>query len=204
MNSLQAVTRQAARGLLKHAARVSPGERVEWAQAMINELDYLSPDMSAIGWAFGCLSVCYSERIRAMVRPFESPPRWVLVLEMLVCFLPLTLLFSSVIQRGLHGGFTAQSALLYGSATILGPLGLAAALRSILSKSGGIGRAAIAALCLLAAWTFAAYSAQILTFGQTHLSDWWREYVLIAVLPILAVLHVVFINSHRRGSLVTA
>jgi hypothetical protein len=141
---LSSSTRQAARGLLKHAARVSPGERVEWAQAMINELDYLSPDMSAIGWAFGCLSVCYSERIRAMVRPFESPPRLVLVLEM------------------------------------------------------------IAALCLLAAWTFAAYSAQILTFGQTHLSDWWREYVLIAVLPILAVLHVVFINSHRRGSPVTA
>ena len=200
MKALQGVTRRVARGLLKHAAMVSPGERAEWAQAMSNELDYLSPDMSAIGWAFGCLSVCYSERIRAMVRPFESPPRWVLVLEMLVCFLPLTLLFSAVVQRGLHGGFTPQAALLYGSATILGPLGLAAALRSIFAKSAGMNRAAIAGLCLLAAWTLAAYSTQILTFGQTHLSDWWREFVLIAVLPILAVLHVAFINSRSLSS----
>lgn len=200
MKALQGVTRRVARGLLKHAAMVSPGERAEWAQAMSNELDYLSPDMSAVGWALGCLLVCYSERIRAMVRPFESLPRWVLVLEMLVCFLPLTLLFSAVVQRGLHGGFTPQAALLYGSATILGPLGLAAALRSIFAKSAGMNRAAIAGLCLLAAWTLAAYSTQILTFGQTHLSDWWREFVLIAVLPILAVLHVAFINSRSLSS----
>jgi hypothetical protein len=200
VNALQGVTRRVARGLLKHAAMVSPGERAEWAQAMSNEFDYLSPGMSAVGWALGCLLVCYSERIRAMVRPFESLPRWVLVLEMLVCFLPLTLLFSAVVQRGLDGGFTPQAALLYGSATILGPLGLAAALRSIFSKSAGMNRAAIAGLCLLAAWTLAAYSTQILTFGQTHLSDWWREFVLIAVLPILAVLHVAFINSQSLSS----
>jgi hypothetical protein len=189
---------------MKHAAMVSPGERAEWAQAMVNELDYLSPDMSAIGWALGCIFVCYSERIRAMIRPLETLPRWILVLEMLVCLLPLTLLFSAVVQRGLHGGFSLQAGLLYCSATILGPLGLAAALRLIFFKAGGMSRAAIAGLCLLAAWTLAAYSAQILTFGQIHLSDWWREFVIIAVLPTLAVLHLVFINSHRRGSLVAA
>lgn len=174
MNSLQIATRQVARGLVKHAAMISPGERAEWARAMINELDYLSPDMSAVGWALGCIWVCYSERIRAMVRSLESLPRWVLAIEMLVCFLPLTMLFSAVVQRGLHGGFTPQAALLYGSATILGSLGLAA------------------------------YSAQILTFGQSHLYGWWREFVLIAVLLLLAVLHLVFINSHRRASLVAA
>ncbi len=186
------------RGLVAHAAAVSPGERAEWVQAMSNELDYLPPDTSAIGWALGCLLVCYSERIRAMVRPFESLPRWVLVLEMLVCFLPLTLLFSAVVQRGLHGGFNIEEGALYISATILGPAGLAAALRSIVSSSIGVCRAAIVALCVLAAWTLAAYSLQILTFGQSHLSDWWREFVLIAALPFLAVLHLVFINSHRR------
>ena len=204
MNSFQAVTGKAARGLVKHAARISPPERAEWAQAMINELDYLSPDMSALGWALGCIWVCYSERIRAMIRSLKSLPRWVLVLEMLVCFLPLTLLFSAVVQRGLHGGFTPPEALLYGSATILGPLGLAAAFRSIFTQSASMSRAAIVALCLLAAWTLAAYSTQILTFGQSHLSDWWREFVLISVLPVLAVLHVVLLNSQRRASLVAA
>jgi hypothetical protein len=43
-----------------------------------------------------------------------------------------------------------------------------------------------------------------LTFGQSHLYDWWREFVLIAVLPALAVIHLVFINSQRRGSLIAA
>ncbi len=139
-----------------------------------------------------------------MVRSLKYLPPWVLVLEMLVCFLPLTLLFSAVVQRGLHGGFAPPEALLYGSATILGPLGLAAALRSIFTPSASMSRAAILALCLLAAWTLAAYSTQILTFGQSHLADWWQEFVLIAVLPIIAVLHVVFINSHRRVPLVAA
>jgi hypothetical protein len=189
---------------LKHAVVASPKERADWARAMINELDYLPPDMSAVGWALGCVFVCYSERTRAMIRSLESLPRWVLALEMLVCFLPLTLLFTAVVSRGLHGGFTLQAALLYCSGAVLGPLGLLAALRSVFFKSGGLSHATIAGLCLLAAWTLAAYSAQILTFGQSHLSDWWREFVLIAVLPALAVIHLVFINSQRRGSLIAA
>jgi hypothetical protein len=201
VNSLQVLTRSMARGLLRHAAMAAPKERADWAQAMINEFDHLSPDTSAVGWAAGCLFVCYTERIRAMIRPLESLPRSLFIVEMLVCLLPLTLLFLAVVQRGLHGGFAPQAALLYGSATILGPVGLAAALRSIFFKPGGMSRAAIAGLCLLAAWTFAAYSAQILTFGQSHLSDWWREFVLIAVLPALAVIHLIYINSHRHGSL---
>lgn len=204
MKTLHAITQRAARRLIKHAATVAPGERAEWAQAMTNELDYLSPDLSAVGWALGCLWACYAERIRAMVRSLDSLPRWVLVVEMVVCFLPLSWLFSAVVQRGLHGGFTSPEALLYGSATILGPLGFAAAVRSIVSKSRAMSRATITALCVLAAWTLAAYSAQLLTFGHSHFSEWWREFVLIAVLPTLAVLHVVFINSHRRGSLVAA
>jgi hypothetical protein len=179
---------------------VSPAERSEWAQAMVNELDYLSPGMSAVGWALGCIFVSYSERIRAMIRPFESLPRSILVLEVLVCFLPLALLFLAVLQTGAHGGFTPQAFLLYCSGAVLGPVGLAAGFRTIFFTSGGMSRATLAGLCLLAAWTLAAYSAQILTFGQGHLSDWWREFVIIAVLPTLAVLHLIFINSRRRGS----
>jgi hypothetical protein len=204
MNALQFVTRRAARALVRHAAKVSPGERAEWAHAMINELDYLSPDMSAVGWALGCIVVCYSERIRTMIRPFESLPRWILVLEVLVCFLPLALLFFAVLQTGTHGGFTRQAFLLYCSGTVLGPVGLAAGFRSIFFKDRRMSRAALTGLCLLAAWTLAAYSAQILTFGQSHLSDWWREFVIIAVLPTIAVIHLVSINSRGRGSLVAA
>ena len=139
-----------------------------------------------------------------MIRSLKSLPRWALALEMLVCFLPLTLLFSAVVQRALHGGFTQQEFWLYCSGAILGPLGLAAAVRSIFFRPAALSRAMMTGLCLLAAWTLAAYFAQILTFGQSHVSDWWREIVIIAVLPTLAVLHLVFINSHRQNSLVVA
>ncbi len=132
-----------------------------------------------------------------MFRSLESLPRSLVILEMVVCFLPLTVLFSAVLQRGLHGGFDRGEAVLYISASMLGPLGFAAALRSIFSKSAAVSRAAIVALCVLAAWTLAVYSLQMLTFGQSRLSDWWREFVLIAVLPVLAVLHLAFINRRR-------
>ncbi len=77
----------------------------------------------------------------------------------------------------------------------------AAALGSIFSKSAAVSRAAIVALCVLAAWTLAVYSLQMLTFGQSRLSDWWREFVLIAVLPVLAVLHLAYINRRRYSLL---
>lgn len=202
MNALQVVTARVARRFVKHAAMALPKERADWAQAMINELDYLPPDLSAVRWALGCIFVSYSQRMHAMIRSLQSLPRWLLGLEMLVCFLPLTLLFSSVILTGLRGGFDLQVCLLYCSGAVLGPLGLLAALRAMFFKSGGISRAAIAGLCLLTAWTLAAYSAQILTFGQSHLSDWWREFVIIAVLPAFAVIHLVFINTHRRASFI--
>ena len=137
-----------------------------------------------------------------MIRSLESLPRWMLSLEMLMCFLPLTLVFSTVVLAGAHGGYTLQAWLLYCSGSVLGPLGLMAAFRSLFLARGGMSRATIAGLCMLAAWTLAAYASQILTFGQSHLSDWWREFVIIAVLPTLAVLHLVSINFYRRGSLV--
>jgi hypothetical protein len=188
-----------ARGLMKHAAAISPQERAEWTQAISNELDYLSPGMCAVRWALGCVLVCYSERIYTMIRSLGSLPRWTLVLEMLMCFTPLTLVFSNVVLTGVHGGFTPLTFLLYGSGSVLGPLGLAAAFRSIFSVPGGMSRAAIAGLCLLSVWTLAAYTLQLVTFGQSNLSDWWREFVIIAVLPGLAILHLVSINFHRRG-----
>ena len=191
-------------GLTAHAARILPPERSEWSQAMIHEVDNLASASAAVRWAVGCVFAGYVERMRTMVRSLISLPRWILALEMLLCFLPLTLLFSAVVLTGAQGRFTLQTCLLYCSGSVLGPLGLAAAFRSVFFKRGWMNRITIAALCLLAAWTLTAYSAQILSFGQTHLPDWWREFVLIAVLPAFAVLHLVLINSHGRGAPVAA
>jgi uncharacterized membrane protein YhdT len=60
-----------------------------------------------------------------------------------------------------------------------------------------VSRATIIVLALLAAWTVLAYSAQALQ--HVAFLSTWREYVLIALLPALAVVHLLQINSERRA-----
>jgi hypothetical protein len=192
------LSKHVARGLMKHAVRVSPQERAEWAQAMATELEYLPPDLQAVRWALGCVSASYIERMNPMLRSLAALPRPVLAMEMLICFLPLTLVFSTVINAASHGGYTSQAFLLYCSGSLLGPLGLAAAFHSIFLAPGRMSRTVIVGLGLLTVWTLAAYTSQLVNFGQSRLTDWWQEFVIIAVLPALAVLHLASITFNKQ------
>jgi uncharacterized membrane protein YhdT len=183
--------------LLKHAARVSPPARKEWFQAMINELDHVPRDTSALWWALGCTLVSYLERMRSMTRPITNLPRWLLSLEMAICLVPLTWLFIAVLSMVARERMSLEYGILAGSATVLGPIGLTVAMRIVFVARGSVGRATTIALALLAVWTVVAYSGQVLQDG-TFLST-WREYVLIAVLPVLAAVHLLRINSERRA-----
>jgi hypothetical protein len=191
------LSKHVARGLMKHAVRVSPKERAEWAQAMATELEYLPPDLQAVRWALGCILASYIGRMNNMLRSLAALPRWVLAMEMLICFLPLTLVFLTAINTASHGGYTSQAFLLYCSGSLLGPLGLAAAFHSIFLAPGRMSRTVIVGLGLLSVWTLAAYTSQLVNFGQSRLADWWQEFVIIAVLPALAVLHLASINFNR-------
>jgi uncharacterized membrane protein YhdT len=188
--------------LLKHAAWVSPPDRKEWAQAMLNELDHVPSDASALWWALGCTFVSYRERMRSVTRPMTNLPRWLLSLEMAVCLVPLTWLFIAVISMMVGERMPSEYGILAGSAALLGPLGLAVAARIVFDARGSVGRATTIVLTLLAAWTVLAYSGQVLQNG-TFLST-WREYVLIAVLPVLAAVHLLRINSERRAPIAIA
>ena len=192
------------RAIANHAITVSTDERAEWIRAMTREMEHLPPGVSTVGWALSCMSISYSERIRIMIRSLKALPRWILVLEMLLFFLPLTLLCAAVVRSGSQGGFSPQILLLYFSGTVLGPLGLLAAFATLFLKRDGLSPATIAALGLLTVWNVAAYTAQIFSAEQVHLAQWWREFVLIAILPTLAVLHLVSINSSLRASPVSA
>jgi hypothetical protein len=198
MISTARLSKHVAHGLMKHAVRVSPKERAEWAQAMATELEYLPPDLQAVRWALGCIVASYLERMNVMLRSLAALPRSVLAMEMLICFLPLTLVFSTVINAATHGGYTSQAAfMLYFSGSLLGPLGLAAAFHSIFLTPGRMSRTVIVGLGLLTVWTLGAYTSQLVNFGQSRLADWWHEFVIIAVLPALAVLHLASINFNR-------
>jgi hypothetical protein len=49
--------------LARHAARMLPGTRSPWAQAMRRELDYIADDRVALRWALGCVLASYRVRL---------------------------------------------------------------------------------------------------------------------------------------------
>ena len=197
MTSGQANARKLAVLLVKHAAWVSPPDREEWSQAMISELDHVPRGAAALWWALGCTFASYLERMRIMTRSLTNLPRWLLALEMAVCLVPLTWLFVAVLAMTVQGVMPLEYGMLSGSATLLGPLGLAVALRIVFFAGGSVGRTTATMLALLAAWTVLAYAGQVFHNG-TPFSGWWREFVLIALLPSWAVAHLLRISSERR------
>lgn len=137
-----------------------------------------------------------------MSRSMKHLSRWVLSLEMLLCFVPVTCLFEAVISSSIRAMGSPQTALLFASATIVGPIGLIVAVKTVVFRRA-VGRKTVAALCVLALWTFAAYLALSLRNPAAMSSD-WRDIVLIAVLPGLAAAHLTFMSSEAPTASIAA
>ena len=90
MNAPVSVARRLAVALMRHLDLVLPTSRLEWAEAMRAELDHLESDRDALAWAIGCLVAGSKERINIMLTGNLRISRWILVPEMLLCFVPLT------------------------------------------------------------------------------------------------------------------
>ena len=67
MSESGALIRRTARRLTSSAAGVLPSERADWAQAMVNELEHIPDDDSALRWAIGCLFTSFIARAKLMV-----------------------------------------------------------------------------------------------------------------------------------------
>jgi adenylate cyclase len=52
----------------RHAARVLPARRAQWAEAMRRELDYIEDDRAALRWALGCVVSSYRTRLAGLPR----------------------------------------------------------------------------------------------------------------------------------------
>lgn len=118
--------------------------------------------------------------------------RWVLTLEMLCCFTPLTLLCLVVLAnlgriQGAEGAFALTVA-------VAGPVGLIVAFKIVVLSRPILTRLAVAALCTLAAWVVLAYSLELLAEGQAV--GYWRDFVLIALLPAFGIAHLLYLASH--------
>jgi hypothetical protein len=186
-----------AHALARHAVRVVPRHRAVWSEAMLNELDHLPRDQSALRWALGCLLVSYQERIRAMISDRPPISRPVLGLEMLVCLVPVTWLFIVLVLQTASGRLPLHAGTLYALGCLAGPLTLVAAIRMVIFRRRLMTRTSSALLIAVAVWTMFAYTGQLIQSGL-RVADVWRDFVLIALLPLWAAAHLIWISSSER------
>jgi hypothetical protein len=158
---------------------------------MHNEIHHISDSRAALAWALGCVLASYTERMRIMISSNPKISRWVLVLEMLCCFTPLTLLFLAVVAN--LGRMQGVQGILFLTVAVTGPVGLSVAFKVVVMNRPLLTKLAAAALCALAAWVVLAYSLELLPGGQPVAH--WREFVLIALLPALGTAHLLYLAT---------
>jgi hypothetical protein len=200
MISTRSVIRHLAVRLTSHTEKVLPESRAEWARAMRNEVQHISGNRAALVWALGCVFASYTERMRILLRSNPRISRWVLVLEMLCCFTPLTLLCIAVLAN--LGRMEGKTGILALTVAATGPVGLIVAFKVVVLNRPSLNRVGMAALCALAAWTALAYSLHIIAGGEP--AHAWREFVLIALLPAVGIVHLLqlAIRSVRKVAVI--
>lgn len=186
--------------LLAHAERAMPSTQAAWAHAMRRELEHV-PRRERVAWAIGCLAASYFERNRLMSHRIAGLSPWVLGLELAVCFVWPTLLFSALVSGGAWGlsGPLPLDAWLASMlvATVLGPLGLALAFKVIVLRRSTLGALPVLVLAASSAWAFVAFTAQAID------GDWSRAaingWVLLALLPAIGAAHLIYAARASRN-----
>lgn len=206
MTAFAQIKARLARALVAHATQVAAPEHAEWVEAIAHELWHLPSDEGALSWAVGCVFVSYSVRARALLRGSLRWPRWLILLEISICLGPVTAYFVLISLSTLQGyvlflptqGLTQlQEGLMFGSAALIGPVGLLVAGKTLFSKTPGQGRLMTGVLGMLAAW---ALTACVALFGYLHvqLAAWAAMYFLpFVLLPALGVAHITWLGSTR-------
>jgi hypothetical protein len=201
-----------ARALAAHALHVAAPDHTEWTTAMIHEQAHLPPDASALSWALGCVFVSYRARLRSITRLPDLPrSRWALLIILLFCLAPPCVNFIHIALSialgyplyfgvGLH--YTVmQEGLIFGSATLIGPVGLAAALWTLSSPTHRPGTMFMVILWTLNVWA-------IVYVGLPAQSAEWRAIATpgqifslllnFVLLPALGVALLQRLDARRR------
>jgi len=201
-----------ARVLAAHAVRMAEPDHAEWARAMLHEQAHLPPDASALSWALGCVSLSYRGRFRAMTR-LPDLPRWALLIMFLLCLGPACWNFIHIAVSTAQGyplfpgarvlPYTLmQAGLLYGSATLIGPIGLAAAIWTLSSPARRPGTTFMVVLWTLTVWALYMLSLPAQYPLLTHAKPGTEILTILvnfALLPALGVslLHGVDVRRRR-------
>jgi hypothetical protein len=201
--------------LAAHAARILPSGRAEWARAMQSEVEHLPTGAEALRWALGCVVASYTERISHMTFGTLRVSRWVLGLEMIMCFMWLGLMFVALATRGLYFGFTGLLPMdewffTMLSVTAVGPIGFIVAFRLIVLGRRLVSPVTKVVLCILAAWPILAFAGEILNRGGWLVGRPGAQaealglMVLFAFLPALGIAHLVYLSRAESGKAIAA
>jgi hypothetical protein len=194
------LTRKIARALAAHAVRVGATAHAEWTKAMMHEQEHLPPDASAVSWALGCVYVSYRGRFRAMIRLPNGLRRVALVGILLLCLIPASWSFIYVASNiSQDYPLSSGARLILGSATLIGPIGLAAALWTLASPPHRAGKMLMVVLCALTAWATTMLSLSARYPLLTHAKPGFTMILMnLVVLPVLAGALLQTLNVRRR------
>jgi hypothetical protein len=196
------LTSRIARALAEHAVRVAEPDHAEWIKAMMREQEHLPPEASALSWALGCVFVSYRGRLRAMIR-LPALLRWVALLVIFVlCLTPPCWNFFYIALSAAQGYPLSPGArLLFGSATLIGPIGLAAALWTLSSASHRPGTMFMVVLWALTAWAITMLRLPAQYPLLTHTAPGNAIFTIIlnfVLLPTLGVALLQGLDARRR------
>jgi hypothetical protein len=179
---------------------VAAPDRAEWTKAMMHEQEHLPPDASAVSWALGCVCVSYRGRIRALIRMPNALRRLALLVLLLLCLLPASWSFiyvASNIARDYP--LSPGAGLILGSATLIGPIGLAVALWTLASPSHRPGTIFMVVLLALTAWAITMLRLSAEYPLLTHAKPGFPMILMyFVVLPVLAVALLQTLNVRTR------
>jgi hypothetical protein len=201
---------------LRIAARLLGKQHEVWARAMRAELDYVAETQRS-AWAFGCLIAAIHQRFVSMQTGTLRISRSVLLIEMVLCFLPLTLgwldvvfggfgvlqLNSSIIETHLS---TSILGMMLGAAVVgcVGPIGLFLTLRAVTTGDGlrnrNLGLAMIAGI---AAYAIASVILRLVAGPGAYAAD-ASFILLIIVLPTIGIAHLMYLATPARPALAAA
>lgn len=196
MKTTDFALRSISRMLAGHAWRACPPGRAKWIAAATSELDSITNSYESLIWSLGTVWASYKERLCAMSIAEPQLPKPLLTLEVLICFLPSSLLWVWALTAATNHVLPAGAALCLASAASIGPAGLAFFGQVALGISWSRGKYRSVALTFLAGWSSVAIL--LLPSTPTPFRELpWRESVLLIVLPLLGVAHYTFLE--RRG-----
>jgi hypothetical protein len=174
--------------LLRHALHVCPPARSKWIAAAAKELGYVDNSYETLVWSVGVVEASYRERIRSMTLHEPQIAKPILLLEMLICFLPVTVFCGTVSRAATNSLVSASEALLLATATLVGPFGLALFGGILIGVPRSRGKYRARVLTLLLAWT--AIVVLFSPVGSMPLNNLpWRDCVLLLLLPTIGVAH---------------